>query len=57
MPENHEHHVVPVGDLREHDSSPECWCGPMPDDEEPCVYVHRSMDQRELYEAGEMRLH
>lgn len=46
-------HVVPVDDLREHTCDPQCWCGPTQDDEEPCLYVHHAMDQRELYENGE----
>jgi hypothetical protein len=43
-------HVVPVGDLREHDASTTCWCNPTQDDEEPLVWVHHSMDRREQYE-------
>lgn len=45
-------HVMPVNDLREHQESPECWCKPTPDDVEPSLYVHHSMDQREQYEQG-----
>lgn len=45
-------HVVPVDDLREHNSSKTCWCHPTPDDEDPGIYVHHSMDQREEYEKG-----
>ena len=41
-------HVVPVGDLKEHDNSPDCWCRPWLD---PCadgmLYVHNSLDGRE----------
>lgn len=40
-------HVVPMGDLREHDSSKDCWCNPTPDEDEPAVWVHHSMDRRE----------
>lgn len=40
-------HIVPVGDLREHDSLPSCWCKPTEDDECPGVWLHHSMDQRE----------
>ena len=46
-------HVVPVGDLREHDCSPECWCGPTEDDETQGLFVHHSMDGREAFETGE----
>lgn len=40
-------HVVPLGDLRDHDSDPECWCRPIQDDECLEVWVHNSMDRRE----------
>lgn len=46
-------HVVPVDDLREHDSRSTCWCNPTEDDETPGLFVHHSMDQREKYETGE----
>lgn len=42
-------HVVPLGDLREHVSSLDCWCKPRDDDG---VVIHNSMDQRETYEEG-----
>ena len=45
-------HVIPVGDLREHEESPKCWCKPAEDDEEPEVWVHNSMDGREAHENG-----
>lgn len=40
-------HVIPMGDLREHDSAATCWCKPTPDAEEPQVWIHNSMDRRE----------
>lgn len=40
-------HIVPLNDLREHDSARSCWCKPVQDDEEPTVWVHPSMDRRE----------
>jgi hypothetical protein len=46
-------HVVPMGDLRDHDASTACWCHPTEDDDEPSVYVHHSMDGREAFESGE----
>jgi hypothetical protein len=46
-------HVVPIGDLREHECEPTCWCGPTPDDEEPRLFLHHSMDGREAFETGE----
>jgi hypothetical protein len=40
-------HVVPMGDLRPHESACSCWCNPTPDPEEPRVFIHHSMDRRE----------
>lgn len=48
-------HVIPVGDLREHESSPACWCKPTPDDEEHEIFVHHAMDNREAFETGERK--
>lgn len=45
-------HVMPVGDLREHDSNKDCWCRPE-HDEEYNIYVHNSLDGREAYETGQ----
>lgn len=45
-------HVEPVNDLREHDTTPDCWC--KPDEVEPGLWVHHSMDRREEYEEGRM---
>ncbi len=49
-------HVMPINDLREQADSPECWCKPIHDEEEPNLYIHNSMDERELYEQGKRRL-
>jgi len=46
------YHIVPINDLREHELSPECWCRPVPDEEHD-VWVHKSLDGREAFEAGE----
>lgn len=48
------YHVVPIDDIREHDLTPECWCGPTPDDEHD-VFVHHALDEREKYETGERK--
>jgi hypothetical protein len=48
-------HVVPVDDLRDHVCTAQCWCQPTQDEEEPLLYVHHAMDQRELYETGERK--
>jgi hypothetical protein len=45
-------HVIPNNDLREHVSSADCWCRPSQDEDEPLLWVHHSMDQRETYEQG-----
>ena len=49
-------HVMPIGDLREHDCAVDCWCRPTQDDECTEVWVHHSMDEREKYETGERKL-
>lgn len=49
-------HVVPLNDLRDHEPSKDCWCHPTLDDDEERVYIHHSLDGRELYETGERKL-
>ena len=53
---NDDWHVTPIGDLKEHEESEECWCDP------ECHYrgltkiiVHNSMDRREDYETGKRK--
>lgn len=48
-------HVIPAGDLREHEGSVACWCRPSIDEDEPGVVVHNAMDGREAYETGERK--
>jgi hypothetical protein len=44
-------HVLPVGDLREHQEQRYCWCRPRVDrTERCCVVVHNAADGRELIE-------
>lgn len=47
-------HVVPIGDLREHEETLACWCGPRLQRADPestaYVVVHHSADGRELVE-------
>lgn len=43
-------HVVPVGDLREHETTMNCWCKPRR--LWNGIVVHNSMDERESYENG-----
>jgi hypothetical protein len=42
-------HVYPLGDLRDHTLTMECWCHPTDDEG---VMVHHSMDRREEFEEG-----
>jgi hypothetical protein len=44
--------VIPADDLRPHEHSLQCWCHPTPDDEQPRVLVHHSLDGREDFESG-----
>ena len=48
-------HVVPVDDWRPHEYSSQCWCKPTEEldtEHNEFLWIHRSMDQRELYEQG-----
>ena len=40
-------HIVPIDDLVEHVLDPECWCNPTPEEDQPRMIVHHSMDRRE----------
>lgn len=44
-------HVYPINDLRKH-SLGDCWCRPVDDEG---VLVHKSLDGREAYEAGDRK--
>ncbi len=48
-------HVYPLNDLREHDTENglSCWCHPQ---EDKGVIIHNSLDNREKYESGELKL-
>lgn len=47
-------HVIPLGDLREHQDTADCWCCPDVHDEEAGqMIVHHAMDGREAYETGQ----
>lgn len=50
-------HIVPIDDLREHRINIRCWCKPTRDTEEPFLFIHHALDQREKYESGELGLH
>lgn len=51
-------HVRPLGDLMEHEESPDCWCGPRAElvrsDDGPdgWLHVHAALDGRELRERA-----
>jgi hypothetical protein len=47
-----ERHVMPIDDLKAHYTY-DCWCVPFDEDG---IWVHNSMDGRELYERGERRV-
>lgn len=48
-------HIMPMGDLREHEASPDCWCHPREEDDD--LMVHHSLDGREGVENGITYLH
>lgn len=53
-----EYHVMPIGDLKDHTTTHNCWCRPRLDGEwldmyDKHLYVHNSYDRREhTYEKG-----
>jgi hypothetical protein len=52
-PGSPENHVVPIEDLKPHFLDGDCWCCPTHDVD---LFVHHSMDRREEYETGRLRL-
>lgn len=57
--QGNELHVIPLGDLVEHDTAGECVCIPQPrrvpraDGSDGWLMVHHSLDGREARERGE----
>jgi len=49
------YHVIPMGDLRDHEATTTCWCKPVEDGDQPGLFVHTSMDGREAFETGERK--
>jgi hypothetical protein len=45
--------VIPLADLRNHETTRPCWCRPSPT--EDGIVVHNAMDGREAYERGERK--
>jgi hypothetical protein len=45
-------HIFPPTDVRAHVARHDCWCRPVPDPEEPYVFMHRSLDQRTRYDSA-----
>ena len=45
-------HIVPNNDFIEHQTDALCDCCPTEDDEQCELWIHHSMDKRELYEKG-----
>ena len=50
-------HIIPIGDLRGHELTVHCWCGPTRDEECPSTLLHHAADGREQYEDGTRRPH
>lgn len=50
-------HVYPVGDIKEHLMSCNCWCKPSAHESEPDVIVHNSADSRELFDGASATAH
>lgn len=49
-------HTYPANDLRPHEvNGKPCWCNPSIEEDGQHI-IHNSMDQREKYEIGELRL-
>lgn len=48
-------HVVPLADLRPHviSNDVECWCHPVPSEDDDDVLCHNALDQRERVERRE----
>ena len=44
-------HVLPINDIREHVSSPNCPCHPKQDDFAENLWIHNAWDLRERYEG------
>ncbi|MFZ2651281.1 MAG: hypothetical protein WA210_14360 [Burkholderiaceae bacterium] len=52
------YHVLPRNDLRAHEMSANCWCGPRVDDEQAEeLIVHNSLDGRERWESESGKPH
>lgn len=56
MPEDGigDNHIIPGGDLREHDTTEACWCRPQLTDHPQAGLVcqHKALDDREAYFTG-----
>lgn len=50
-------HVMPINDIREHQSEMSCWCRPQVDVDDDEVVVHNSADMREENENPTGVLH
>lgn len=50
-------HIVPMGDIREHELDEDCWCEPDvgEDEDGDAMVIHLSADGREAYESGERK--
>lgn len=41
-------HILPINDLKEHEQTKNCWCGPRDKD---LLIIHNSLDGRERFES------
>jgi len=41
-------HMVPLNDLREHETGCDCWCKPYLNDDGD-MYIHRALDMRNVF--------
>lgn len=50
-------HIVPVNDMRDHETDGlDCWCNPDYDEWEGLI-THNALDGREAYETGQRKPH
>lgn len=43
-------HIMPINDIREHEADAGCFCKPQQDSKTPGLFIHNSLDRREVYE-------
>ncbi|RTL03548.1 hypothetical protein EKK58_12835 [Candidatus Dependentiae bacterium] len=49
-------HIIPIGDIHQHEENSKCWCNPSIETEiNKDIITHNSLDKRELYETGQRK--